>query len=249
MFATVPASGGRTALLTLALEVPEGRVFLKATPLTHRYADTLEAEARVAPIVAEISPRLLHPGTAGGWRWLLFEHVQGRHADLSPASTDLGAVAEVLQHLPAVKVPDFAGTLGIEERWAHLAGDLDLHRLAGDWLVHTDLHAGNILVCDGGAAVLVDWARPGRGAGWLSSGFLLASIINAGTAPQVAESWARQTLPAWAAAPGPAVDIFVAALARRRAEQAEVCASWRRLERDGEFRSAQRWHAFRAATT
>ncbi|MFB7836058.1 hypothetical protein [Streptomyces sp. NPDC056056] len=247
VIASVPAPAGRSARLTLSLTVPCGQVFLKATPTTHRHAHTLEAEARIAPFVKGISPALLGDGTAGGWRWLLLEHIPSRHADLSASSTDLGALADVLQRLMAVKAPQSRATLQPEDRWADLCGDLDLGALAGGQLVHTDLNPGNILIRRDGTAALVDWARPGRGAGWLSIGFLLASLIHAGTSPESAQNWARQSLPAWAAAPDHAVDTFVAALARRRAEQAATSSPARRTEREREFRSAQRWHAFRTA--
>ncbi|MEV6976941.1 hypothetical protein [Kitasatospora sp. NPDC093806] len=244
VLAATEAAAGRTARLRLSLEVPGGRVFLKATPLSHRHAHTLDTEALVAPAVRSLAPRLLHHGTAGGWRWLLFDHVLGRTADLSPGSEDLGAVARVLQRLAALPAP-CAAPLRAEDRWAHLGAGLDLGLLAGDRLVHADLNAGNVLVQDDGTAVLLDWARPGRGAGWLSVGFLLAQLIDAGTSPADAEDWARRTLPDWASAPADAVDTFVTALTRRRADQAATCAPARRQERDGQLRSAMGWHRFR----
>ncbi|MFJ5229359.1 hypothetical protein ACIQBJ_05600 [Kitasatospora sp. NPDC088391] len=239
---------GRTARLRLALDVPGRRVFLKATPVSHRHAPTLDVEADLAPAVRTLSPRLLHHGTADGWRWLLFEHVPGRSADLSPGSADLEAAARALGHLAHLSAPD-AAVLRAEERWAHLGAGLDLGLLAGDRLVHTDLNPGNILIRrSDGSVVLLDWARPGRGAGWLSSGFLLAQIIDAGTRPADAEAWALRALPTWAAAPAVAADTFVAVLTRRRAEQAATCLPGRRTEREGQLRTAMAWRRRRTRT-
>ncbi|MFB8243382.1 hypothetical protein ACFC58_43310 [Kitasatospora purpeofusca] len=247
VLAATEAPAGRTARLRLSLEVPGGRVFLKATPLSHRHAHTLDTEVLVAPALRALAPRLLHHGTADGWRWLLFDHVPGRSADLSPGSTDLDAVAHVLGDLAELPAPNAAGTRA-ENRWAHLGTDLDLSLLAGERLVHTDLNAGNILVRDDGSAVLLDWARPGRGAGWLSAGFLLAQLIDAGTGAADAEDWARRSLPGWAAAPAGAADTFVTALTRRRAEQTATCSPARRTEREKQLRSAMAWHRFRTRT-
>ncbi|MFE7583588.1 hypothetical protein ACFU5Y_18785 [Streptomyces gardneri] len=243
--AAVEAKAGRTAQLRLHLDIPSGRVFLKATPLSHRHAPTLETEARLAPAVCALAPRLLHHGTADNWRWLLFEHIPGRAADLSPGSADRDAAARVLRRLAGLPAP--AAVLRAEDRWAHIGAGLDLGLLAGDRLVHTDLNEGNILIQGDGSAVLLDWAWPGRGAGWLSAGFLLAQLIDAGTPVAEAEAWARQALPCWAAASG-AADTFVTVLTRRRAEQAATCPPARRTEREGQLRSAMAWHLFRTRT-
>lgn len=45
----------------------------------------------LAPAVRPLAPKLVHQGIAGGWRWLLFEHVSGRATDLSPGSADRDA--------------------------------------------------------------------------------------------------------------------------------------------------------------
>ncbi|MFC8269521.1 hypothetical protein ACFUIZ_27955 [Streptomyces cinereoruber] len=242
----VEAVSGRTAWLRLSLDVPGRRLFLKATPLSHRHAPTLDTEARLAPAVRALAPQLLHHGIAGAWRWLLFEHVPGRSADLSPGSADRDAAASALRRLATLPAPT-AATLRVEDRWAHLGAGLDLGLLAGDRLVHTDLNEGNILV-QGGSAVLLDWAWPGRGTGWLSAGFLLAQLIDAGTPAADAEAWARQALPGWSAAPTDAADTFVTALIRRRAEQVTTCPPARRAEREGQLRSALTWHRSRTHT-
>ncbi|MGW4289603.1 hypothetical protein ACWEIK_22030 [Streptomyces sp. NPDC004673] len=243
----VEATAGRTAQLRLSLDVTRRRLFLKATPQSHRHAPTLDTEARLAPAVRAVAPRLLHQGNAGDWRWLLFEHVPGQAADLSPGSADRDAAARVLRHLADLRAPAIA-VLRAEDRWAHLGADLDLALLAGDRLLHTDLNEGNILVQDDGSAVLLDWAWPGRGAGWLSAGFLLAQMIDAGTPAAEAEAWAQRALPGWASAPTGAADTFVTALTRRRAEQAANCRPARRTEREGQLRSAMTWHRFRTRT-
>ena len=90
----------------------------------------------------------------------------------------------------------------------------------------------------------MDWALPARAAAWLNVGFLLASLIGAGVAPATAERWAQHTFPEWSATGKAAVDTFVAALARRRAEQATHCPQPRRAEREQQAITAHRWLRF-----
>jgi len=238
--AITAASAGLNAHIAATLAVPTGKVFVKAIPLTHPSAFTLTNEARIAPDVRGISPRLLHHGTTAGWQYLLFEHVAGRHVDLSPGSSDVDVLADLLRRLAAVTEFDTLAAPPVEQRWARFGRDLDLGPLAGDHLVHSDLNPGNILI-DHGRAVLVDWARPARAAAWLSVGFLLASLVSAGAAPATAERWAVGAVPEWCTAAPAAVDTFVAALARRRAEQALDSPPARRSQRQHQARAAQRW--------
>lgn len=150
----------------------------------------------------------------------------------------------MLRQLLNIAEHDTSASIPVEQRWSRFASDLDLNVLAGDQLVHTDLNAGNILI-DARGARLVDWALPARAAAWLNIGFLLASLIGAGVAPATAERWARNTFPEWSAAGKTAVDTFVAALARRRAEQATTCPEPRRTERKQQALAARHWHCFR----
>jgi len=238
--AATTASAGLNAHLAATLAVPTGMVFVKAIPLTHRGAFTLTNEARIAPAVRGISPLLLHHGSTAGWQYLLFEHVPGRLVDLSPGSSDMDVLADLLRKLAGVTEFDTLAATPVEQRWARFRRDLDLDHLAGDHLVHSDPNPGNILIGHG-HAVLVDWARPARAAAWLSVGFLLASLISEGTAPAAAERWAVGAVPEWTAAAPAAVDTFVAALARRRAEQALDSPPARRSQRQHQARAAQRW--------
>lgn len=179
----------------------------------------------------------MHHGTTEAWEYLLFEHVDGRHADLSPGSFDLDLLAGVLRRLLGVAEHDTSASTPVEERWARFGSDLDLGLLAGDRLVHSDLNAGNILVGEGGA-VLVDWALPARAAAWLNVGFLLASLIGAGFAPATAERWAQRTFPEWSAAGRAAVDAFVAAWPA--AEPSRQPTALSRGERSGSSRRSPR---------
>jgi hypothetical protein len=233
------------AQFAATLDVPAGKMFLKAMPRAHPSTFALANEARIAPSVLGISPRLLHHGTTEAWEYLLFEHVDGRHADLSPGSFDLDPLAGVLRRLLGVAEHDRSASAPVEQRWARFGSDLDLGLLAGDRLVHSDLNAGNIILVGEGGAVLVDWALPARAAAWLNVGFLLAALIGAGFAPATAQRWAQRTFPEWSAAGRVAVDTFVAALARRRAEQATNCPQPRRAERQQQAFTAHRWLRFR----
>ncbi|MGH3755725.1 MAG: phosphotransferase [Pseudonocardiaceae bacterium] len=244
VYATATASAGMNAQFAAVLDVSAGKVFVKAMPQAHPSAFTLANEARIAPSVLGISPRLLHHGTTEAWQYLLFEQVDGWHADLSPGSFDLDPLAGVLRRLLGVAEHDTSVSTPVEQRWARFGSDLDLGLLAGDQLVHSDLNAGNILVGQRGV-VLVDWALPARAAAWLNVGFLLASLIGAGFVPAAAERWAQRTFPEWSAAGKVAVDTFVAALARRRAEQATNGPQPRRAERQQHALTAHRWLRFR----
>jgi Ser/Thr protein kinase RdoA (MazF antagonist) len=67
--------------------------------------------------------------------------------------------------------------------------------VGGDSLIHTDLHALNILITEEQARI-IDWAWARRGAPWVDTGFLIIRLIDAGHTPDQAERWAS-TITAW----------------------------------------------------
>lgn len=66
--------------------------------------------------------------------------------------------------------------------------------VSGNSLLHTDLHALNILV--GESARVIDWAWSRRGAIWVDTAFLVIRLIAAGHEPDEAEKWA-DAVPPW----------------------------------------------------
>jgi len=154
-------------------------------------------EARANPWLPGLAPRLLWTLDTDGWLLLGFEHIEGRHADVSPGSPDLPRIADVLAGMERDLTPCPSIPLQtLSQRWAALPAwhllsrnrpeGLDswtrdnLHRLldteasapdllAGHTLVHTDLNARNFLIGEG--VRVVDWAWPCRAAGWIEVAF------------------------------------------------------------------------------
>ncbi|MEU4884876.1 hypothetical protein [Streptomyces xinghaiensis] len=87
-----------------------------------------------------------------------------------------------------------------------------IHNVAGDRLLHTDWNNTNVLIRDG-HALLVDWARASRGAGWIDPALWVIWLIAGGHTPDRAELRAA-VLPDWREAPRTAVDAFARASAR-----------------------------------
>jgi hypothetical protein len=107
--------------------------------------------------------------------------------------------------------------------------------LAGDHLLHTDLHEDQFVVTAGGEVRVVDWGWPASGASWIDPAFLVLRLIGAGRPPEAAEAWARAHT-RWAVAAAneiTAFAVYVAGLWTYRATTeglarlARDYASWR----------------------
>ncbi len=166
-------------------------------------------EARVNPWLPDTAPRLRWVVESEGWLALGFDHVEGRHPDLTPGSDDLPAIADALTGLsqgltpcPPVRVQPAT------VRWRNrIAPDL----IDGQTLCHTDVTPLNFLVGPG-VVRLVDWSMPIRGAAWIDAALMIVRLIRAGHTPAQAESWADR-IPPWKQASPEAVGVFVSALA------------------------------------
>jgi hypothetical protein len=223
--ASRPAGGDRSDM-TATLDTDAGRVFVKGAG-GGMFARSLRNEAAINPDVSAVAPRLLWRVQAKGWTVLGFEHVDGRHADYSPSSADLPLLRTALRRLQQIPAP-----ARVSRRVERHYGDLAV--MAGDSLLHTDLHPDNVLI-GLGRAYLVDWAWACRGAPWVELAMLAFRLMAAGHTIGAAEAWGR-TFPSWA--DGKPLDAFVDANAR----------SWRRAaERDPQgwkiraSRLAQKW--------
>lgn len=175
--------------------------------------------------------------------WLLgFEHVPGRHAELSPGSPDLPLVARAVRTIGAIAAPPAeVGRRVIADRWEAALAKENAHgwavraHMRGSTLVHSDLNPLNILVSD--KAHVVDWAWWRTGAVWIDPAFLIVRLIAAGHEPVLAEEWAAQ-FDAFREAPDEAVTAFAASL---------VCLWERRFAGTDATKAAQRWAEHRTA--
>lgn len=264
-----PVSGGLMPGLSAVLHAEDGqRWFLKAvppdSPARHLFERELTANAGLpegAP-----APRLRHARDTG-WIVLVFDHVDGRHADLSPGSPDLSAVIGVLQAVSASAAwddtPGVAGHVtGLQVKAARLLashpdGELsrliaaatdafDVRELAGPRLVHYDLHPGNLLVT-GGGAVAVDWSFACKGAAWIDAALLVPRLIAAGHSPADAE-FVVSALPAWRSASAAAVTGLAACWTAFRAYKALYGPEPARETRAQAARAGQAWVQHRMDT-
>jgi aminoglycoside phosphotransferase (APT) family kinase protein len=220
--------GGFTPGLAARLQLASGeRLFAKGIPAEHPLAGKYRTEAdtaRLLPATAP-APRLRWHGDIAGWAVLAFDDIDGRHADLSPGSPDVGpvvaavaALASVLTPCPVPAAPPAAADLaGLVHGWRELAAapeavlddwtcrHLDdlaaaetrwLATADGKTLVHGDINSSNLLITGDRSVFLIDWAQPVCGAAWLDIADLVPHLILAGHTPARAEQ-ALAAVPGW----------------------------------------------------
>ncbi len=219
---------GRNSDFSATLHTETGTIFCKGIAdadgkrgRMHRHEAAVN---RVLP--REVAPRLLWHVEADGWLLLGFEHSPGHHVDLSPGSTDLGPVRDVVTTMAAGLSTVSVDAPSLAEQWARLAAwrrlakdtpdDLDpwardhldeltswettaVEHVAGSTLAHTDLHALNLLSNDGKIQI-VDWAWSRNANVAVDPAFLVTRLIEAGHDPAAAETWAEQ-VPFWQQTP------------------------------------------------
>ncbi|WP_367435213.1 aminoglycoside phosphotransferase/choline kinase family protein [Streptomyces celluloflavus] len=239
-------SVGRNAQLSCVLRTSQAVLFAKGVPSNHRGVGTQRNEALVGAHLEGISPKVLHHLDTGEWNILLFDHFDGRPADLTQRSPDFRLLEPLLERVLAKDARNIPGVLPVVERWAHLSTNLDFSLLSGSSLIHPDLNRGNILIGKS-QSMLVDWALPGQGAAWINLAFFTFFLMNEGWPPAQAESWVNR-FRAWKEADPHAIRTFVTALTRRRSEQASSAPQLRRMERLRQERLALEWLQHRTAT-
>ncbi|NUT49572.1 MAG: phosphotransferase [Saccharothrix sp.] len=233
------STGGRNSELAVTLSTGSGRVFCKGITTDSPSAGTHRNEITVSPFLPErLAPRVLWSIESGGWLLLGFEHVSGQHADLSPGSPDLPAVAEAVEDISRASPPPASvARRPMAEQWARAmdaetklpppdgadpwsVANADLlvtwaarapAHLDGPHLIHSDLNPTNFLVSD--RARVIDWAWWKTGAAWIDPAFLVIRLIAAGHDPDRAEKWARG-FDGFAAAPADALTAFSASVIR-----------------------------------
>jgi hypothetical protein len=258
-----PAPAGRNSEFSTTLTTSAGRVFVKGITTENPGVRAHRHEAAVNPRLPEIAPRLLWTIEVDSWLLLGYEHIDGRHADLSPGSPDLPLLVDALRELggrAAGDAPDLAAQWARLAAWRRLRHDspADLNpwsranleqfvewerraidAVAGNQMAHTDLHSLNILV--GERLRVVDWAWTRATVPWLDVGFLVLRLIDAGHSPAAAEQWATSA-EAWVAA----------AEDDRTAFAVAVLGIWEFLQRDQPLPhrerltdAARRWARYR----
>ncbi|MEU1674112.1 aminoglycoside phosphotransferase [Streptomyces roseifaciens] len=242
IYAAATIDKGLNSEIAATLDTRAGRVFVKGLRHDHPRVWTQQREAAINPHVAGLAPRLLWTVTDDEWYLLGFEHLDGRPADYAPSSNDLPLVAEAIINLSTVRAPGDIELKQIEQRLAdYLDHPADAELLRGDTLLHTDWTPDNVLIVEGAARV-VDWAWPTRGAAWIDAACWVLWLIAAGHTPADAELWAAKT-PAWSTAPARALDVFATAQQRLWRSIAEEAPDvpWKRGLAD----AAGRWAAYR----
>ncbi|MFE6055491.1 phosphotransferase family protein [Kitasatospora sp. NPDC056446] len=234
-----PPAAGTVSEFAGTLETAGGQVFCKAIQENSAKAWMHRLESVVSTVLPpNIAPRMLWKVESDGWLAIGFEHVPGRHADLSPGSADLPLIAGTLETLAETLTPaPPLRAFSLAERWSgqdfwHRLGKqhhdrldpwimerLDTLILAereapdlidGKTLVHTDLTGPNLLV-NGDDVRVIDWAFPAPGAAWADTAYMVIRLIEAGHTPEGAERWA-DTVSMWSDAAEWSVTAFGAIL-------------------------------------
>lgn len=201
--AFTPAADGERADVCGTLDAAGGRVFIKAVRPDSNEAGSLRNEAAALPHATPWAPGLLWQVESKGWILLGLEHIDGRHADFSPRSPDVPALAGAVRDLGVRPCPD-AVTRRVEELY-----DLPALDMCGeDVLLHADLNPANILITPDHTARIVDWAYACRGPAWIELALWAPRLLHAGWTPAAAETL-MSTLPAWQAADPRQVDRVV----------------------------------------
>ncbi|GLZ04319.1 hypothetical protein Acsp03_17850 [Actinomadura sp. NBRC 104412] len=225
-----PLTQGLMPGIAARLHTTNGDAFVKAVPVGSPAAGLYrrELEANGALPADAPAPRLRWGAETAGWVVMLFDYLPGRDADLSPGSpnlpavlTTLGRLGDTLTPSPWPDAPTVAdnvaalqekahrllshpsATVPARERYARALESFDLALLAGNAMLHYDLHPGNLRM-SGRCVHVLDWSFACQGAAWVDAAMLAPRLIEAGHTPQQAEDLISQ-LPAWEHAPEAAV--------------------------------------------
>lgn len=207
-----PASEGYNSQIAARIRCTTGIYFVKGLQTSHKRVWTQGREAEMSPYVEGLGPALVSYVKDCGWELLIFEALEGHHADYSPTSPDLPAVVALLTRLAETPCPDISLRPMEERLQAYVSEPSDAQVFAGAALVHTDPNNTNVIVT-GSSAKLVDWAWASRGAAWLDAAYWVIWLIAAGKHdPAKAEKWAAE-VPAWRQARPEALAAFAQAKA------------------------------------
>lgn len=224
---------------------------------------------RLREVTADV-PCLLWTVEVDGWLLAGYSFVPGRYADLTPGSPDIPAVTGLISRLAADLNPSpapgitplakkyvkFAGWQWLADKHADLLDPWEKQHLdqlvqadhditdvlAGNSLIHGDIHEQNLLVTNG-QAHLVDWAWARTGPAWVDAALLAIRLIAAGHEPVDA---GRLVVPTWGMRQPDTSAVAVSAFI------ASTYGMWRRLaiehpspHRTGPVQAARRWTTHR----
>jgi hypothetical protein len=123
------APAGRHSEISTTLRTSCGRVFVKGITVDHPHAGGHRHEVYVNRWLPPVAPRLQWTVETGGWLVLGLEQVDGRHADLSPGSTDLPLIADAVSAMVEALCPCPAQSSPVlAEQWARFAAWRRLRR-------------------------------------------------------------------------------------------------------------------------
>ncbi|WP_125775950.1 phosphotransferase family protein [Antribacter gilvus] len=240
---------GRNSAFAAFLHTADRVVFCKGVPEGERLSAAHRHEVRVNRALPDEvdAPWLLWDIEEEGWLLAGYECVPGEHADLSPGSPHVEPVIDAVSRLGAALTPSpLPDVASLGTKYDRLAGwqwiadrhgaeltswekdhleqlvDADLRvgaALAGDTLVHGDIHGLNILVdAEAGRARIIDWAWSRIAAPWVDVALLVVRLVADGHTPAEAE---RLTARAWGMQRAEPDDLTVFAAA--------VYGQWRRF--------------------
>lgn len=203
-------SEGMNSAVAMVLETEFDKFFVKGLKRAYPRRWTQDMEWMIGPYVAGISPRVQwRIEEDEHWDLIGFEFIDGRHADFSPDSEDLEPLIHTVAILGRIPCPNLPLKTA-EDRWkSYVDNPEDLRRLKGDRLLHTDYNPLNVLI-DDGRALLIDWAWPTKGVGWIDPACLVIRLIAGGHTPKDAEALVSG-LPAWKSATDEDLRIFAVA--------------------------------------
>ena len=187
----IPAGSGDHAEIAATVTGTDGKVFVKAARADGGVR-SLRYELSVGEALNEPHPPAIHwHFEEDDWLVVGFEHLDGRHADLSPGSPDLNLLAAFLNG-PEAPAPPGLSLFSPPARLGFTHPTMD-----GDALVHTDLNPANLIITAGGLRI-VDWAFAAKAAPWVELALLVQWLIGSGHTPDQAEEWLAR-FPTWKA--------------------------------------------------
>lgn len=240
----VTMSEGLNSAVAVLVTTDSGDVFVKGLRRAFPRRWTQDMEWMIGPYVAGFAPKPLWRVEDDEWDLIGFEGIDGLHASFDPGSPDVALVTDAMYLLGRIPCPDLALKTA-ESRWKPYMGDQgDLRWLVGDRLLHTDYNPLNVLIADG-RALLIDWAWPTKGAGWIDPACLILRLMLGGHTAEEAEKVCTD-LPAWRAAPAEGVNAFAGASLNMWEEIAQAdSAPWKTAMAE----AAEEWLQHRVRTS
>jgi hypothetical protein len=202
-------NAGLNSAVAALLSTPTGDRFCKALRADHRWVWTQRREADIAPYLCGVAPDLVARLEVDSWDVLLFEALDGHHADYSPGSPDLPMMVALLDAIGAIPCPAIELRDAGERLRNYVTDPADVDHFTGPTLLHTDLNNANVIV-GADRARIVDWGWATRGAPWLDAGYWVVWLIASGHDPAEAEHWASK-IPAWSTATEAGLNAFAEA--------------------------------------